>query len=319
MKSLTLRYFVLVTVILTCLIVPRWVRAGASTPDGESDNEPLLRSAVNLVTIYATVSDPAGRFVAGLKPDNFEVYDNGLRQNIEYFSQEERPLTIGIVFDTSASMKERMTRSIEAMQHFLNAQRKDDEYFLITFNTSVNLMQDFTTAPDDIIAALKDVNPCGMTALHDGIFAGVEKVKQGHNSKRVLLVISDGQDNSSWYNSKELSKILQEADVQIFTISLPDEIASRSPAQLYLDSEGRAALKHFSETSGGRSFFPSTLNELDTLLVKVNSELRNQYSIGFSPSTGLDGRWHKLQVKVKDEARIRLAVRSRTGYQARGQ
>jgi Ca-activated chloride channel homolog len=283
---------------------------GANGPE----SEPLIRATTNLVTIYASVSDINGRFIAGLKPDNFEIYDNGTRQDIEYFSQEERPLSIGIVFDTSASMKDRIGRATEALNHFLQLQHNDDEYFLLTFNTTVHMAHNYTASKANIINSLNDVCPSGLTALNDAIYAGIEKLKQGRYSKRALLVISDGQDNSSWYNSKDLSNILREADVQIFTVGITDE--GKTVDTNILEREGRALLRQFSEQSGGRAFFPTNMEQFDKTLAQVSSELRNQYSLGFSPSSGLDGRWHKLQVKVKNDTRARLAVRSRTGYKA---
>src|ERR1051326_4579041 len=293
------------------LMLPRAARVhGYSNPE-DNEAEPILRSSINLVTIYASVSDHSGHFVDGLKPDDFEIYDNGTRQQIEFFSKEERPLSVGIVFDISASMKERMDRSTEAVRHFLDMQCKDDEFFLLTFNTAVYLSRDYTTSTKDIVDSLLDVAPNGLTALNDAVFAGIEKVKQGHHQKHALILISDGQDNSSWYTSKEVGELLREADVELFSIGISDEkVASLS----LLDREGQGVLKQFSEMSGGRAFFPRNMDELDQMLTKIGVELRSQYSLGFTPSTGLDGRWHKLQVRLKDEARTRLAVRSRAGY-----
>lgn len=288
----------------------------SASDNDEVNSEAVLRASVNVVTIYATVKDSSGRFVGGLKPQDFEVFDNDTKQAIEFFSEEDMPLTLGILFDASASMKERMQPSIKALQHFLDMSRKEDEFFLITFNTTLNMAQDFTQSSAAIINALNEVNPCGLTALNDAIYAGIEKVKQGRNKKRALLLLSDGQDNSSWYSSKELSNTLREADVQLYTVSIAQE--GKKPQQLnFVERQGREILKQFSDLSGGRAFFPENLSDLEIMFANVNTELRHQYSLGFSPSMGLDGRWHRLRVVVKDDARPRLAVRSRTGYQAR--
>src|SRR4029077_1540620 len=111
---------------------------------------------------------------------------------------EEQPLSVGILFDTSASMKERMERSSEALRHFLDLSKKDDEFFLLTFNTTLNLTHDFTTSTKDIVDSLLEISPSGLTALNDAVYAGIEKIKQGHHHKHALILISDGQDNSSW-------------------------------------------------------------------------------------------------------------------------
>jgi Ca-activated chloride channel homolog len=285
--------------------------------------QPIIRSSVNLVTIYASVNDRAGRFFPGLTADDFEVYDNDIQQKIEYFSEEDRPISLGILFDTSSSMKNKIEESGKILRRFLEARNKEDEYFLLTFNTTVNLAQDYTSSADKVIDALLDVSPSGLTVLNDAVYAGIEKVKRGRNSKKALLLISDGQDNNSWYSKNEIINMLNEADLQLYAINIGQE--PQSKAESFLDKEGRALLRNFTQVSGGLAFFPRNMSELDIAVAAVEKELRHQYSLGFSPSSGLDGRWHKLKVRVKkiqvfykdrEEDRSKLAVRSRNGYQA---
>jgi Ca-activated chloride channel homolog len=311
----------IVIVVALALISPHLVvRAQglvrAAKPE-EVEIQPIIRSSVNLVTIYASVNDKSGRYVGGLRVEDFEVYDNDIPQKIEYFSEEDRPVSMGIIFDTSSSMKNRLEESGKILRSFLEARNKEDEYFLLTFNTTINLAQDFTSSTDKIIDSLLDVSPSGLTVLNDAIYAGVEKVKRGRHSKRALLLISDGQDNNSWYSKQEISNMLSEADLQLYSINISKE--PQSKAETFLDREGRETLRNYAQISGGRAFFPCSFEDLNFAVACVGKELRSQYSLGFSPSAGLDGRWHKLKVrvkKIKEEAKDKLAVRSRNGYQA---
>ncbi|MEW6732651.1 MAG: VWA domain-containing protein [Acidobacteriota bacterium] len=294
------------------------VKSSSSTHTPEMDeDEAVIRANVNLVTVYATVNDPTGYFISGLRLEDFEVFDNDIRQQIEYFTEEDVPISMGILFDTSSSMKDRLARSSQALRRFLATSNKDDEFFLLTFNNTINLTHDFTSSSERIVNSLLDITPTGLTAFHDAVYGGIEKVRCGKYPKRALLVISDGQDNSSWYTRPELADFLREANVQLYAISVPLEV--NNPAQGWLEREGRDTLKLLTSLTGGRALFPQSMNELDTMIGTVRSELRHQYSIGFTPSGGLDGRWHKLKVKIKDTAKKNIAVRCRAGYQARVQ
>jgi Ca-activated chloride channel homolog len=325
LKRTTIRSLVILAAVLALVLSNTMVNAQgllrAAAPSKSSDDvEPIIRSSINLVTIYASVNDRSGRFVGGLKPEDFEIYDNDIPQKIEYFTEEDQPISMGIVFDTSSSMKQIIIESSDVLRTFLKSRNKEDEYFLLTFNTTVQLAQDFTSSADKIVDELLDVSPSGLTVLNDAIFAGVEKVKHGRNSKKALLVISDGQDNNSWYSKQELQNMLKEADLQLYSIYVTN-CNPNTKAETYLDREGRQTLKSYADVSGGRAFFPRAMTEFDDVVTTIDKELRHQYSIGFSPSGGLDGRWRRLRVKIKkerekDDKGSKLAIRSRNGYQA---
>lgn len=288
---------------------------GKIRPSTNNDDAGVIKSSVNLVTIYANVTSADGNSVGNLKQENFEIYDNGALQEIEYFSEEEKPLSLGIIFDTSASMKDRMEESSAILNYFLDMYHNDDEFFLITFNNRPFLSQDFTKSKDDIMAALKDVEPMGMTALNDAIYTGVEKLKRALYEKKALIVISDGQDNTSCYSIKDLKQMLAESNVQLYTINLCTKDKKSSFSTLEKDANNN--LKKFAELTGGRAFFPNSIFEMNALIQQVAKDLRHQYSIGFTAPQNLDGRWHSLKVKVKMGSTSKISVRNRNGYYSR--
>ena len=177
--------------------------------------------AYDLVTIYASVSDINGRFIGGLNRKTLRSMTTALARRSSISARKNAP-SQSVLSLIPRQAWSRIAHAIDALDHFLQLQHNDDQ-FLLTFNTTVNMAQNYTQFQANIINSLNDVTPSGLTALNDAIYAGVEKLKQGRYTKRALLVISDGQDNSSWYHSKDLSNILRESDVQIFTVGITDE------------------------------------------------------------------------------------------------
>jgi Ca-activated chloride channel family protein len=268
----------------------------------------------NLVNVVISVTDPYGRFVTGLTQDHFEIYDDKVKQRISHFSDEDAPISLGVIYDVSGSMKERITRSVRALKRFIETSHHDDDFFLVGFNDRAKLVQDFTTSGDQIASHLMFVQPKGSTALYDAAYLAVEKVQQGRHTKKALLIISDGQDNSSRYTYKELRNRVKEADVQIYAIGITD------PASDSLAGFGRSVLEEITRMTGGRSFFPNAYNEpeLVEICTRIALELRHQYSIAFYPSnSSSESKWHKVQVKVNPPKGLgRLSLSYKDGYQS---
>jgi Ca-activated chloride channel family protein len=268
----------------------------------------------DVVNVTISVTDPYGRFVTGLGKDHFEIYDNKVKQEIAHFTDEDAPVSLGIVYDVSGSMRERINRSIRALHRFIETSHNDDDFFLIAFNDRAKLIQDFTTSGDSVLGHLMFANPQGSTALYDAAYIAVEKVQQGHHSKRALLIISDGQDNNSRYTYKELRNIVKEADVQIYAIGITD------PVNDSLAGFGRSVLEEITRMTGGRAFFPNDYNEpeLVEICTRIALELRHQYSVGFYPTVvASESKWHKVQVKVNPPRGLgRLSLSYREGYQS---
>lgn len=292
-------------------------KTAASKPDDTKLQKPKddkLILGTDIVNVTISVTDPYQRFVTGLGKDHFEVFDDKVKQQIAHFTDDDAPVSLGIVYDVSGSMKDRINRSIRALRRFIDTSHNDDDFFLIGFNDRAKLVQDFTTSGDNIVGHLMFINPRGSTALYDASYIAVEKVQQGRHSKKALLIISDGQDNNSRYTYKELRNRVKEADVQIYAIGITD------PASDQLAGFGRSVLEEITRMTGGRAFFPSGYNEpeLVEICTRIALELRHQYSIGFYPTDlQSEAKWHKVQIKVNPPRGLgRLSLTYRDGYQS---
>ena len=223
------------------------VPAAGTRVQGNSGPKILLES--NLVNVLVTVTDSYGKVVTGLKSDNFQVYDDKVGQKIAEFSNEDAPISIGIVYDVSGSMRGRINRSISALTRFFETSHRDDDVFLMAFNSRPILVQDFTTSPESVLSHLTLVDASQSTALFDAVYVAVEKIKQGRHARKALLVISDGQDNHSRYGYRELRDQLKEADVLIYAIGVTEPFTDM-PADY-----GRGVLEAIAEMTGGAPSF----------------------------------------------------------------
>ena len=269
----------------------------------------------DLVTVTVTVTDAYGRYVTGLNKAAFSVLDDKIEQEITHFSNEDTPVSLGIVFDVSGSMSgDKIARAREALARFIDTSHGSDEYFLIGFNSRAQLLLDRTRDSNALLDKLTFVQTRGQTALYDACYLGVEKVQRGRHQKRAVLLISDGQDNNSRYTFSELRRLLKESDVIIYTVGI---LSGHDDTSAY-GIGGRAILDELAGVSGGKSFFPSTAAELNDTFEKIALELRNQYSIGYRPTNfGNDGKWHKIKVKIKAPRGLpRLFWRNKEGYYA---
>lgn len=269
----------------------------------------------DLITLTVTVTDTYGRYVSGLDQKAFKVFEDKIEQEIEYFSDDDAPVSVGVIFDVSGSMSgDKIRKAREALSRFIQTSHDADEYFLIAFNSRAQLLLDKTRDGDAVLNKLTFVETRSNTALYDACYLGVEKVSRGTHPKRALLLISDGQDNNSRYNFSEVRRLLKESDVVLYSIGI---LGGNDPGSS-LGMEGQSILDELSAVSGGKAFFPNTAAEMDELFERIALELRHQYSIGYRPKNFKnDGKWHKLKVKVTPPRGLpRLFVRSREGYYA---
>lgn len=288
--------------------------SSVQTPQGagKGSDESIIVNA-DLISFNVTVTDTYGRYVSGLTKEAFAIFDNKSPQEISFFSDEDGPVSVGIIFDHSGSMSgEKVKRSREALSHFLDTSHERDEYFLIGFNQRPQLLLNRTRDNMALLDKLTFVETHGTTAFYDACYLGVEKVTYGTHPKRALLVISDGQDNNSRYTFADLRRLLKESDVIIYAIG----IEGVNDGQLA--TEGQAILEEITSVSGGKAFFPNTKAEMDDVFERIAIELRHQYSIGYRPSDFKpDGKWHHVKVKVTPPRGLpRMTVRSRDGYYA---
>lgn len=281
---------------------------------GDSQGQIVEKIPTELVSLTVTVTDPYNRLVTGLDKHNFEVFEDKVKQDITHFSDDDVPVSLGIAFDVSGSMKGKLDRAREALRAFIQTSHNDDDFFLVGFNQRANLLAEFTDG-DTLANKLHLVDPKGQTALYDAAYLGIEKVKQGRHLKRAILLISDGQDNSSRYTYGELRKQLKEAGVQIYCIGIVEMGGGAGAA---LDMQGQAILEEISQVTGGKAFFPRSAAELEDATTRIALELRHQYSIGYAPTNiKKDGQWHKIKVNVKAPKGLpSLKVQHKEGYYA---
>ncbi|MBC7912227.1 MAG: VWA domain-containing protein [Pyrinomonadaceae bacterium] len=282
---------------------------------GQPVDDTTVMVQTDLVTLTVTVTDNYGRFVSGLNKKHFTILDDKEEQVIEHFSDDDAPVTVGVLFDVSGSMSgDKISKARTALSRFIETSHNSDEYFLIGFNSRAQLLLDKTRDGDAVLDKLTYVDTKGQTALYDACYLGVEKVTRGAHQKRAVLLISDGQDNNSRYTFSELRRLLKESDVVVYSIGI---LGGSDPGSA-LGMHGQSLLDELSAVSGGKAFFPNTAAEMDEIFERIALELRHQYSIGYRPSNFVnDGKWHKLKVKVTPPRGLpRLFVRSREGYYA---
>lgn len=295
----------------------------APTPSPASSPSPKLGTELDgpvivntdLITLTVTVTDTYGRYVSGLSKKAFNILDEKQPQEITYFSDDDAPVSVGVIFDVSGSMSgDKIKRAREALSKFIQTSHNSDEYFLIGFNSRVQLLLDKTRDGNAVLDKLTFVQTRGQTALYDAVYLGVDKVQRGTHPKKALLVISDGQDNNSRYTFDNVRRVLKESDVTLYGVG----ILSGSDSGSALGMEGQGILDELSGVSGGKAFFPRSGAEMDDIFEQIALELRHQYSIGYKPTNFIgDGKWRKIKVKVTPPRGLpRLFVRSKEGYYA---
>jgi len=272
-----------------------------------------IRKDVDLVLVPVTVTDPMNRLVTGLEKENFFLTDSGQPQEIRHFSSEDAPISLGVIFDVSGSMSNKIDKSRDAVVEFFKTANPQDEFFLITFSEKPEVLADFTTSVEDIQSKLIYAMPKGRTALLDAIYLGMNRMRKAKYEKKALLIISDGGDNHSRYTESEIKSMVREADVQIYAIGLYDR-DFKTPEE----REGPQLLADISDVTGGRTFAIGSPNELADVATKIGIELRNQYVLGYRPSNpARDGKWRKIKVKLNPPKGLPpLHVYAKTGYYA---
>ena len=278
---------------------------GGDQKEKEKDKERVQLEA-KLVSLTVTVSDSLGRFVTGLQKEHFEVFDDGIKQEIAQFGDEDAPITLGFIYDVSGSMGSLTSRAFQSLRRFFETSHEDDEYFIIAFNSRPQLVQDFTSSPSEITDRVVFVKAKGSTALYDGVYIGIEKAKQGRHKKKALLIISDGEENNSRYTARELGNLLKESEVPVYSIGMSYAGA------------GAPVLKSLSDSSGGAAFFPAYDPQRRDIYTRIALMLRHQYVIAFYPTdTAANLDWHKVKVTISAPRGLgRLALSYKNGYRS---
>jgi len=274
----------------------------------------LIRSSVELVMVPVTITDGLNRPVVGLEQENFQLFENRKPQEIKHFSIEDSPVSIGIIMDASGSMTEKLERVREAVHQFCETANPQDEFFMITFANEPRLAADFTDRPEEIENAMLGIQPKGSTSLLDAIYMGVRKMKDARYARRALLILSDGGDNHSRYNERDVKRAVKEADVLIYAVGTYDTHFTTREEVL-----GPELLSEVSEVTGGEAYTLDNVREMPAVTRAIGNRLRHQYMIAYRPLTRQkDGKWHKINVKLLLPKKLWpfLRVDARTGYYA---
>jgi len=275
-----------------------------------------IRVDVDLVLLNVTVTDPFNRLVTGLESENFRIFEEKSEQELIHFSSEDVPISIGVVFDLSGSMNNKVDKAWLAAIQFFKTANPQDEFCLVKFGDRAELVSRFTRSVDDLQSRLMYANAKGRTALLDAIYLGLSTMKGARNTKKALLIISDGGDNSSRYNEADIKNFVKESDVQLYAIGIyePAGTRGRTPEEL----AGPSLLNDLAELTGGRAFTVENLNDLPDIAAKISMELRNQYVLGYKPANKTrDGKWRKIKVRLRPPKGLPpLNVFAKAGYYA---
>lgn len=282
----------------------------------EAASQRPIRIDVDLVLVNVSVIDPYNRFVTGLGKEHFRIMEDQQAQNISHFSSEDVPISIGLLFDASGSMADKIDKARMAVAQFFRTANPADEFFLIGFNDRPFQIADFTRDPASLQNKLNFTEAKGRTSLFDAMYLGLHEMRKAKYARKVLLVISDGGDNHSRYSERDIKKVVQESDVQIYAVGIYEPYSSRSrtPEEL----AGPSLMTEIAESTGGRQFPVENLNDLPDIARKIGRELRSVYVVGYKPTNATrDGKWRKIQVKlVPPRGLPPLQLFSKSGYYA---
>jgi Ca-activated chloride channel family protein len=275
-----------------------------------------ITTTTEMTLVNVSVLDPLGRIVTGLRQENFRVFEDNVEQEIVFFASDDVPVSIGVIFDMSGSMTDKIQKSRNAAVQFIRTANPQDEFFLVDFNDQAQLITPFTNNADQLQNQLMYTAAHGMTALYDGVYLGLSQMRTAHHERKALLILSDGGDNHSRYTETDVRRFVQESDVQIYAIGLFDPNGGPTPEEQH----GPALLQDLTQLTGGRMFVVQNLSELPDIASKISMELRNQYVLGYIPSNrSQDGRWRKIKIKLRPPRGLPpLTVYAKTGYYGPG-
>src|SRR5713101_6956753 len=310
------------SIILVALAVV-WSGNGAQAqqpqapPAGQKNENFRIQRDVNLVVLHATVLDDRGRFVPDLKQENFRVLEDKVEQKLALFKREDIPISVGLVIDNSGSMRDKRDRVNIAALTFVKTSNPDDEVFVVNFNDDyyLDLDKDFTSDVNELKEALERIDSRGSTALYDAVIGSLDHLKKGHRDKKVLLVVTDGEDNVSRNSLEKAVREIQKSNVVIYSIGLFSDEDKKNR------KKAMRALKDISAASGGVAFFPENVDDVHNICDQVARDIRNQYTLGYYPTnTKKDGTFRTVQVDIiPPRGKGKLTARTRNGYFAPGQ
>jgi Ca-activated chloride channel homolog len=269
---------------------------------------------VNLVVLHTSVVDDRGKFVEGLTQDDFRVYEDKVEQKLSIFKREDIPVSMGLVIDNSGSMRDKRPRVNEAALTLVQNSNPQDEAFVVNFNDDyyLDLDKDFSSSIPELKEALERIDARGSTALYDAIIGSLDHLKKGSKEKKVLLIVTDGEDNTSRNSLEKTVREIQKTDTVIYTIGLLEQESKKSA------KTARKALTAIAQASGGVAYFPENVGDVHAICEQVAHDIRHQYTLAYYPSNAArDGSFRSVHVDViPPRGHGKLTARARNGYYA---
>ena len=277
-----------------------------------SQDKYQFRVTVDLISLNVTVVDTRNRFITELFRENFSVYEDGVKQEISVFSQEDLPLRMVLLVDTSASMEEKLDFAQQAAVQFVGTMKEDDLSQVVEFGSRARVLQPFTADIEKLSKAIRMTQAGGTTSLYNALYIALKNLSRRRTDirRQAVVVLSDGEDTSSLVTFDQVMELAKETDVTIYTISL--QKGSKRKTKYF--SEAEHVLKKLAEETGGQWFFPQQIQELESVYGRIAKELKSQYNIGYiSENTKRDGSWRRVVVQTDQQ---NLIVRTKLGYYA---
>ena len=305
---------------VTTFFVVFGITALAIAPSGQqrrTDDPPVqapsFRSSVDVVSLNVTVTDTAGRFITDLTAGNFVVYEDGVHQDVSFFNRSQLPIALAFLIDTSASMDDRMTTAQEAAIGFSQRLRPEDLAEVIDFDSRVDILQGFTNDIELLEGAIRQTSAGGSTSLYNALYISLKRLKQAplrteDVRRRAIVVLSDGEDTSSLITFEEVLELAKRSETAIYTIGLKSD--DRRPRSSFREAD--FILRQLAQETGGQSFFPENIEDLDAIYRKISDELSSQYTLGYTSANPLqNGQWRRIIVRIDGQT---VTARTKQGY-----
>lgn len=299
--------------LITSISASAFGQQGTKQAENPESGEAVFSTETRLVQLPVTVSDKSGRLITNLPQSAFQVYENGVLQTIKLFKREDVPISLGLIIDNSGSMREKRAAVESAALTLVKDSNKQDEVFVVNFNDEAYLDADFTNDISVMEQGLTKIDSRGGTAMRDAIRMSIDHLKdKGKRDKKVILVVTDGNDNASNMGLEALVRLAQQDDVLIYAIGLLGEEEKREA------NKAKRALNLLVDSTGGQVYYPKEVSEVEKIAHQVAYDIRNQYTIGYTPSNiAMDGTFRAIKVTVK--ASGNPVARTRSGYYAKEQ
>jgi len=293
-------------------------QAPPNPPQEPQQGQYKIQSQVSLVVLHASVLNDRSIFVPGLKQDNFRVFEDKIEQKLSVFKQEDVPVSFGLVIDNSGSMRDKRPQVNAAALTFVKTSNPQDEGFVVNFNDDYYLdtEHDFTSDLSEMRTALERIDARGSTALYDAVIGSLDHLKKGTRDKKVILVVTDGEDNASRHSLENAVEQAQRNDAVIYAVGVfgDDDLKHNRRAM----KKARNALSQLANATGGLAFYPEDANDTEAICTQIAHDIRNQYTLAYYPTNAArDGSFRGVQVEVlPPRGSGKLSVRTRTGYYA---